>query len=68
MNNYMNNSTINFSSFEDERNYTIVDFILLVVSILFFGKFIEDFEEYLRREHNDEDDYYDMFDIIDFFD
>jgi len=67
----MNNYTINHSSFEHERNYTIVDFMLLVVSILFFGKFIENFEEYLRREHNDDDynDYgIDMFDIINFFD
>ncbi len=61
MKNY--NYTANDYNFE-ECNFTIVDVILFILSLIFLGKFLEGFEEYLRRPRDDDDDD-NAFDVVD---
>lgn len=68
MKNY--NYTANDYNFE-EHSFTIVDVILFILYLMLLGKFLESFEEYLRRPRNDDDDDDygpDLFDWIMFFD
>jgi hypothetical protein len=52
---------------ENDKSICFSDIMLLLFVSYFFGNFIEEFAEYLRRprNHGDDNDAYDMLDMMD---
>jgi hypothetical protein len=52
---------------ENDKSIGFSDIMLILFLSYFFGNFIEEFTEYLRRHrnHGDDNDAYDMFDMMD---